>query len=218
MVTNERTVLTTIVGSDDGSKTFEIKRIWDESKRIGIVITLYPTISAHDIDQMDLSTMHLLNHVRDFDWGGVRIINLFSKVFEKKPLSKDLCEDDENYQYIKKMMTQKEIADNDIVIGWGSGLSNNKETVRKKIEILELIQKKKFIKGIKCIETDYLEGTQPGVHPLYLGLHYSKEEWRLEQYPLEDCLVEFLDTYDSYKTSKKTVNEKEEEDVLQVEE
>ena len=104
MVTNERTVLTTIVGSDDGSKTFEIKRIWDESKRIGIVITLYPTISAHDIDQMDLSTMHLLNHVRDFDWGGVRIINLFSKVFEKKPLSKDLYEDDENYQYIKKMM------------------------------------------------------------------------------------------------------------------
>lgn len=71
MRTNERNVVTTIYGSDDESKTFEVKRIWDSSKRIGIIIALYPTIRVSDVDRMDLSTMHLLNHVRYFDWGGV---------------------------------------------------------------------------------------------------------------------------------------------------
>ena len=218
MRTNERNVVTTIFGSDDESKTFEVKRIWDSSKRIGIIIALYPTIRVSDVDRMDLSTMHLLNHVRYFGWGGVRIINIFSQVFDKKPLARELVEDDENYKYIKGIISEKDIASNDIVIAWGSGLSNNKTTIKKKIEILELLLKKKQIKEVKCIESDYLEGAQPGVHPLYLGLHHAKEEWRLETYPLEDEISELIDTYDSMNVRKTVKESKEDEDVLQTEE
>lgn len=218
MRNNERTVVTTIYGSDDGSKTFEISRVWDTSKKIGIVIELYPTISVDDVDRMDLSTMHLMNHVRYFGWGGVRIVNIFGQVFEKKPLAKELVEDKENYQYIKGILSQKDISDADIVIAWGSALSNNKETIKKKLEILELLQKKKQIKEVMCIESDFLEGTQMGVHPLYLGLHHAKEEWRLVPYPLEESLNELLDMNDKFKVPKKKVIKEVMKDVLQTEE
>lgn len=96
MIKKQSSMETTVVASDDGKHTFEILRKWDESRRTGIVIELYPTISAEKACEMDLSTMHLMNHVRDFDWGAVRIVNLYSAVFTGKPTASMLRQDMEN--------------------------------------------------------------------------------------------------------------------------
>ena len=191
MITNERTVCTQIVSSNDGLHTYEIRRIWDESKRHGIVIELYPTISLEDCSKTDLSTMHLMNHVNEFAWGSVTIINLYSTVFISKPSTKELLEDDENLEYMKALFSQSDIKDADICISWGSGLSNHMPTIRKKIEILELLNKKKLSKQVKCIvPEDPYDITNQGVHPLFLGLHHAKERWGLEEYDIAANITE----------------------------
>ncbi len=85
MITKKHNLETELVSSEDGIHTYEIRRTWAETGRKGLVIELYPTIDR--CGELDLSTMHLMNHVRDFGWGTVRIVNLYSTVFEGKPLT-----------------------------------------------------------------------------------------------------------------------------------
>ncbi len=65
MIRNQNKIETTVVASDDSRHTYEIHRKWDKDRRTGIVIELYPTISAERAGKMDLSTMHLMNHVNE---------------------------------------------------------------------------------------------------------------------------------------------------------
>ena len=90
MKTGELTVTTQIIGSNDNQNTYEVRRTWDENGKTAIVIELYPTISVSNIDKMDLSTMHLMNHTKELGWGSVRIVNLYSTVFEAKPRTSEL--------------------------------------------------------------------------------------------------------------------------------
>lgn len=81
MVTEKFVMQTELTASDDGRHTYEVRRMWSEQGRKGLVLELYPTLSAGRCGELDLSTMHLLNHTKDFGWGGVRIINLYSLFF-----------------------------------------------------------------------------------------------------------------------------------------
>lgn len=179
MKTGQMTTTVQIIGSNDGEQTFEVRRTWDQTKRKGLIIELYPTIRVEDIDRMDLSTMHLLNHANELGWGSTRILNLYSTVFETKPSTSKLLEEKDNMDYLKTVFSQKDITEYDIVIAWGSGLSNHLPTIRKKIEILEMLRKKKLSKNVKCIEAEYMDVQTQGVHPLFLGLHHAKEQWCL---------------------------------------
>lgn len=86
MITKKYVLETELVASDDGSQTFEIKREWDKKGKKALVIELYPTISAERLGEMDLSTMHLMNHVKELEWGCVRIINMYATVYDSKPV------------------------------------------------------------------------------------------------------------------------------------
>lgn len=123
MIKKQSSLKTTVVALDDGKHTFGISRKWDEDRRTGVIIELYPTISADKACEMDLSTMHLMNHVRDFDWGEVRIVNLYSTVFIGKPTTSMLGQDMENVAYIENILDGADSVDMDIVITWGSSLS-----------------------------------------------------------------------------------------------
>lgn len=203
MTTGERNILTQIIGSNDKLKTFEIRRTWNGGKKKGLIIELYPTITTDDTLKMDISTLHLLNHAEELGWGSVRILNLYSTVFSGKPSTSKLSEDKENQEYIKTVFSQEDIKEFDIVIAWGSGLANHQPTIKKKIEILEMLKKKKLSKQIKCLEAEYMEDvSQQGVHPLFLGLHHSKEEWQLTDYMM-DKAIELLKS--SLNKSKKEV-------------
>ena len=216
MKTGERTVVTQIIGSDDGNKTYEVRRIWDETKRQGIVIALYPTIKVENIDRMDMSTLHLLNHTNDFGWGGVRILNLCAQVFDKKPVVSKLTENNDNLEYIKSVLAQKDISNYDIVIAWGSGIANHLTTAKKKVEVLQMLQKRKLSKVVKCMETDFMGDAQQGVHPLFLGLHHPKEEWRLVSFSIDDAMESLTELVEKTELKKVNKNDKGvDEDVLQ---
>lgn len=188
MVTEKFCMNVRAVGSDDGMNTYEIHRKWAEKGKKSLVIELYPTLTIDKCSSMDVSTMHLLNHVQELGWCEVRIVNLYSKVFAEKPKVSQLTDNNNNLSYIEEILEEQDIKDYDIVIAWGNTLAGHAQTVHAKTDILTMMKNRGLIKQVKCIVTDNMKAE--GVHPLYLGLRYSKDVWKLKQYPLEKVLRE----------------------------
>ena len=190
MVKEKTNLETEVVTSEDGQNTYEIRRRWREGRK-ALVIELYPTITRERGECWDLSTLHLMSHASELGWGEIRIINLYSKVFSSKPVTADLKNDVENIAYIEEILESDDIREYDIVIAWGSSLATHTVTTEAKIDLLTMLKEKGLEGHVKHIVTDCLcTNKQTGTHPLYLGLHFSKDEWKLLNYPLNDVLKE----------------------------
>lgn len=189
MIKEQFTIETTVIGSDDALHTYEIHRTWDVSKRKAIIIELYPTISVTSPDTLDLSTLHLLNHMKDLDIGSIRILNLYSKVQSGKPSATALKEDIDNLAYISDILEEPDISDYMIILAWGSSLTKHIATINTKMHILTALKEKGLSQNVVQLFTEYLDTTTiSGVHPLYMGLHFSKELWSVIPYPIEEEL------------------------------
>jgi hypothetical protein len=72
-----------------------------------------------------------------------------------------------------------------------------------------MIQDKGLTGQTKQIFTEYLDTTtQCGVHPLYLGLHFGKELWKLGAYPVAEELEYFSQVSAPEKGKEKKKNRK----------
>ncbi len=107
------------VGSDDGRSTYEIHRKWAEKGKKALVIELYPTLTADKCGSMDVSTMHLMNHVQELGWSEVRIVNLYSKVFSEKPTVSPVSETTTIFLYLKRFWRNRISGGYDIVVRGG---------------------------------------------------------------------------------------------------
>ena len=194
------------MASDDGMHTYEIARTWAETGRKGIVLELYPTISVDRCGELDVSTMHLLNHVKDFGWGTMRIVNLYSTIFGGKPLTGQLFYDKENIAYIEGILESEDIEDYDIVIATGNSLKTHIITIEAKLDIFNILQSKKLEGQVKqIVPENCAEEISLGTHPLFLGLHYGKEKWILADYDIPSAvsaLKEYLETKAEKKVEK----------------
>lgn len=75
------------------------------------------------------------------------------------------------------------------MITTGNSLGAHKKTLDTKIDIFSMIREKKLGKQAKYITVESEDKERfVGVHPLFLGLHYGRDIWRLETFPLEDEL------------------------------
>lgn len=191
MVTEKFNMQISAVGSDDGKNTYEIHRKWSDKGKKSLVICLYPTISTDNLGKFDVSTMHLLNHANEFGWGEMTIVNLYSMVFDEKPLVSQLGEDSSNMAYIEEILEREDIKDYDIVIAWGSSLSTHRRTINLKIDLISMLIDKGLADNVKCITTENLDTrSEHGTHPLYLGLHFARDKWELHPFPLKNALNE----------------------------
>ena len=76
-----------------------------------------------------------------------------------------------------------------------------------------MILDKKLEKQVKCIVTDFMDmEKQKGTHPLFLGLHYGRDIWKLESYPVQEEIKRLEDAVkpEAEKTNRKTGQEKDE--------
>lgn len=105
-----------VIFSEDGEKTFEIRRAWDATLKKAIAIELYPTVHEDNIMKSDMSTLHLLNHAQELGLGEIRIINLYSTIYDKKPLAAQLSLDEENLSYIESILDDEKICEYEIVL------------------------------------------------------------------------------------------------------
>lgn len=178
-----------VVGSDDGLNTYEISRKWGNDGKKALVIELYPTITTDRCGNMDVSTMHLMNHVNDFGWTEIKIVNLYSKVFSEKPLASQLNECVDNLAYIEELLEAENIQEYDIIIAYGNSLVTHKKTINLKIDLLTILKEKELAENVKCITTKNISTSlEHGIHPLYLGLHFGKDRWELTDFPLDNAL------------------------------
>lgn len=206
MVKENFNMLVEVTGSEDGRNTYEVRRKWGDEGRKALVVELYPTISSDECEKMDLSAMHLLNHAKELGWNDIHIVNLYSNIFDSKPLVNQLKDDIENLSYIEEMLEKEDIKEYDIVIAWGNSLSTHSSTVRAKIDLLNMLRDKGLQEQTKCIVTENLSVVDCyGVHPLYLGLRYAKDKWSLVDYPVEKELKKLEeDIKPKVKPKKKT--------------
>ena len=176
MVKEEFNMRTELVASEDGTHTYEVRRTWAEDGKKVLVLELYPTLSLGRTDELDLSTLHLLNHAKEFGWGMVRIVNLYSSVCNGgKPKTSELCYDNENMAYIEDILESEDIGEYDIVIAPGNSLSTHAATIETKTDILEMLRDKGLSEQVKSIVTDSMDVSKPsGVHPLFLDCIMGK--------------------------------------------
>ncbi len=174
---------TEIIGT--ATNTYEIvKEIVDEKQKEAVVIQLYPTVGINDIGTTDSTTLHLQNKMRQLGWSKVHLLNLFSHIVKRKPLSADLPSvDEENMKYVKDSL--KKLQDRcEIVIAWGNSHSSNKVVNEAKRRLLEhLLAMKKA--SVCQIVTDRMLAESEGTHILFLGLRHANDKWMTEPFPVQ---------------------------------
>lgn len=174
-----------------GQQADGVRRTWNPDGRKALVLELYPTISVKNPMILDVSTMHLLNHAEELGWGEVRVVNLYPYVFHAKPGVDQLHESVENLEYIRDILTGKDMDEYDIVIAYGSSLSSHAGTQHIKRKLLLMLKEYQLEAQVKHITTATNDTEkQLGTHPLYLGLRHSAELWELDRFPLEAALGE----------------------------
>lgn len=213
MVQENISMQVTVVGSEDGKETYEVRRQFNSDGKKSLVLELYPTISVKNPMVLDISSLHLLNHASELGWGEIRIVNLYPYVFDRKPGVRKLHESVENMEYIRDILTSKDIEEYDIVIAYGSSLASHACTQHIKRNILLMLKEYKLEAQVKHIVTATIDTEkQLGTHPLYLGLRHSSDMWQLESFPLSLALEECSPHKESIEkradSSKKAVSKK----------
>ena len=190
MNTSITSVQTTIVSSDDGMHTYEVKKILLDKTgepapgSDAILIGLYPTTTTAEPYKTDLSTNHLVCKMQEIGLRSVRILNLFSQVCESEKLSaRGLEVDEENLSYIQSVLQEEDLQKTFCIISWGTSMATCRAANETKARIVD------------CFYTCHPEGklyqlSSPSlalehtecVHVLYLGIRHKREAWGLCEY------------------------------------
>ena len=149
----------------------------------GYLISLYPTRTAENIFSNDSTLNHLVSHMQELGFNELHIVNLFSKAVSSQ---RGLTIDEENMQYIEKLMSGKEFADSKFVIAWGNSMQNSQAVSDSKVRIFNMFLKhcsKGKLYQITTMDRN-IEPT-PAPHPLFLGIRASSSVWGLQEFKIK---------------------------------
>lgn len=206
------TVVTTIISSEDGRNTYEIrKEIMEGNGETAVVIMLYPGTSDRDILKCDSTSQAIINHCDELGISRLRLINLFSKVCSSRMSTRNIEIDTDNLAYIEGIMKEENAESYDWIIAWGSSMSANVVANQSKHQILLKLQK--HIPSVKpkrfTVENIDIQN-ENGVHPLYLGIHYKNRVWELQDYALPKEIL------DSNKKKQESKSEQKEDKTVKL--
>lgn len=136
--------------SDDGKHRYSYMKKWDSKKPMVTVITIYP--GSDDVLKEDLTTMLIMNQVIH-DYGGVYLVNLFSKLqLNKMKLGNvENLNDDLSDEVLVACTKASYIT----ILAWGSidQIKAGKERIHEVMGLLretKNVQMLTDIKGEKC--------------------------------------------------------------------
>ena len=151
------------------------KRVWDAKKPIACVIMLNACVADNVI--MDKSTYLVVNNVANLeDYGGVIIVNLFSKLTTKLNFKWNGVEDynlPENDNYIMKAAEESDI----VVLAWGKGAANNNSIEERAIDVINLLDAHKSKMRV------IYDGEKAGIHPLTPSVRNGWQLLKLSEVP-----------------------------------
>lgn len=165
---------TEIVISDDATRRYSLRKMWDGSKPSLAILMICPSSSGEV--EVDTSTMLTLGNCYRLGYGSVTILNLFSKVncFDLKGENET---DEENLQAILKAAESVDC----FVIGSGTGKAKNKVFQRRLEQVMMALRP--YEDKLHCLCDE--DGGSRGLHPL---------SPRLRKWCLSKCSIsEFID-------------------------
>ena len=205
MKNHKATVETEIIASDDGKHTYElIKRLVGVDGERGYMVLLYPTRTEDNIFSNDSTLTHLVSHMQDLGFNELHIINLFSKVVNCKMSTRGLSVDEDNMQYIEKLMSSKEFSESKFVIAWGNSMQNSQAVADSKVRILNMLLKhcpKNKLYQLATVDRKIDSTVVP--HPLYIGIRASGATWSLQEFKLQKPKQTLIDKSKTPKIVKK---------------
>lgn len=173
MITEKDTIKCESVFNDDHTHRFLWRRIWNKDKPVISVIALNPSLSDNIVT--DTTTTLVVNNVASLgEYGGVEILNLYSKLTPKLRFteSDDELNHEENDSYILKSVE----ASAKTVIAWGRAADSNARIEERAMQVMDLL--KDHWDKLYMIS----DGFRVGLHPLTPSVRSS---WSLEKY---ECL------------------------------
>ena len=113
------TVVTTIISSEEGERTYEIAKEMNgiEGKTV-VVIMLYPGTSYREILECDSTSQAIMNHCEELGISRLRMVNLFSKVCSSRMSTRNIEIDTDNIAYIEGIMKEENAKSYDWIIAW----------------------------------------------------------------------------------------------------
>ncbi len=174
MVTEKDTIRCEAVFNDERTHRYMWKRVWSKDKPMVAVLMLNPCLSDNIVT--DTTTALVVNNIARLEkYGGVMIVNLFSKLTTKLNFrwnSDEELNDTENDAYIKKAVEECDMT----VLAWGKGVSTNKRIEKRVDKVLQLI---KEYEGKLYLISD---GDREGLHPLTPSI---RSHWTLQPFHYE---------------------------------
>lgn len=163
------TVKSEAIFNEERTHRYLLSKVWDKNKPIACVIMLNPAMADNII--MDTTTALVVNNIaRLEEFGGVEIVNLYSKLSTKlrfKETDEEL-NDKENDSYILKSVE----ASTKTIIAWGKASSSNPRIEERAMQVLNLLEKHKD--KLYVIS----DGIRIGLHPLTPSV---RSQWILEK-------------------------------------
>ena len=158
MITEKDTIKCESIFNDEHTHRFLWKRVWNKDKPLATVIMLNPCLADNVI--CDVTSFLVSNNIaRQEVYGGVLVVNLFSKLTSKLNFRWNSDEDlnePENDQYIKKAAEESAI----IIAAWGKAVESNQRIAARADQVLALLEphtEKLF---------SITDGARSGLHPL----------------------------------------------------
>ena len=168
MLTEKETIRCEAIFNDDKTHRYYWKRVWDKDKPLLTVIMLHPCFA--DTVVCDTITFLVVNNVmRLGEYGGVTIVNLYSKLTEKLIFRWEAESEiigDDNDTYIKRAALEVD----DIVLAWGRGaycVKTVADRIDSVVKTLHELNKNLFVIS---------DGVKKGLHPLTPSI---RAKWQL---------------------------------------
>lgn len=165
---------TEIVMSDDETKRYYLRKVWDGSKPSLAIVMICPSSSGEV--SVDTSTALTMANCYRLGYGSVTIVNLFSTIndFALKVAEEN---DEENLQAILKAAEENSC----LVLAWGTGKAKNKTFQRRVEQVVTALRP--YEKKLCCLCDE--KGGSRGLHPL---------SPRVRTWTLSQCLIsDFVD-------------------------
>ena len=165
---------TEIQMSDDGTKRYSLRKVWDSGKPSLAIIMLAPS-QAGEI-ALDTSSMLTINNSHRLGKGSVTIVNLFSKINDFALKEAD-AEDPEN---IRAIVAAAESADC-VVLAAGTGKAKNKTFQQRLEQVLTALRPYESKLHCLCDEN----GGSRHLHPLSPRVR----EWNLSPLKISELMA-----------------------------
>jgi len=161
MNTIETTLTTTALYSEDNTKKYLIRKVWDEKKPSLTIILLAPSTGS-DV-ALDSTTMLTLNNAYRLGYGSLSIVNLFATLDDFTFESAE----DEDKENLKVILAEAKSCDT-LVYAPGVGKAKSQAFQKRSEQVLS--QLKPYEKKLKCLTN--ADGNARLRHPLTPALRH----------------------------------------------